>query len=102
LSEQCDRGNEFSDRVKDFWAPVIATAIVDESDNPFIDSASNSAILRYNTETHFEWVSRPICDAVCRGILSVPGIRERLEKFDAERAASLTDEMIPTWILSAQ
>jgi ankyrin repeat protein len=77
-------------------------AIVDESDNLFIDSASNSAILWYNAETHFEWVYRPIYDAVCRGILSVPGIRKQLEEFDDERAASLTDEMIATWIFSAQ
>jgi preprotein translocase subunit SecA len=69
-------------------------AIVNESDNLFIDSASNSAILGYNAEKHFEWVYR--------GIPSVPGIRKCLEEFAAERAASFTGRMTAIWIFSAQ
>jgi ankyrin repeat protein len=80
-------------------------AIVDESDNLFLDAAQNSAIIGYSADTHYEWVYRPIYDAVCHGITSVPAIRKCLEEFDCGRrvvdVAALRDDMIATWIKSA-
>jgi preprotein translocase subunit SecA len=77
-------------------------AIVDESDNLFLDAASTSAILGYTSETHFEWVYRPVYDAVCRGVLSVSGVRACLAAVDAGRAATLADAMLSVWVALAQ
>jgi preprotein translocase subunit SecA/ankyrin repeat protein len=80
-------------------------AIVDESDNLFLDTAQNSAIIGYSADTHYEWVYRPIYEAVCHGITSIDAIRTLLQEFDSGRhtaeSTALTDEMIMTWIRSA-
>jgi preprotein translocase subunit SecA/ankyrin repeat protein len=80
-------------------------AIVDESDNLFLDAVQNSAIIGYSADTHYEWVYRPIYEGVCQGITSIPGIRDLLRNFDGGRRAAevtaLSEDMIATWIRSA-
>jgi preprotein translocase subunit SecA len=80
-------------------------AIVDESDNLFLDAASNSAIIGYTVEIHYEWVYRPIYEAVCRGVTSVPEIRAILKDCDSgnrlTEVESLSNSQIATWIRSA-
>jgi preprotein translocase subunit SecA len=80
-------------------------AIVDESDNLFLDAACSSAIMGYTAETHYEWVFRPIYEAICHGITSVPEIRTILQNCDSgnqrSQAESLSDSEIATWIRSA-
>jgi preprotein translocase subunit SecA len=81
-------------------------AIVDESDNMFLDTAGNSARIASDAIDHFEWVYKPIFEAVSKkNITSLDGIRKVLVNFNEgvyETAAlSISDETIKTWIDSA-
>jgi hypothetical protein len=80
-------------------------AIVDESDNLFLDAASNSARIAYTSEQHFEWVYRPIYEIVSFGLGFPSMVRKYLEEFDGgihrDEVLTLTDEMLWMWISSA-
>jgi preprotein translocase subunit SecA len=87
-----------------------STEIARSADLAIIDESETYSLIRLRSQRSFgptrrctsnEFIAQ-LNDAVCRRILSVPGIRQRLEEFDAERTASLTDEMIATEIFSAQ
>jgi preprotein translocase subunit SecA len=80
-------------------------AIVDESDNLFLDSAFNSARIACASSFHYEWVYKPIYECVCRNVISTTQVRRTLEQWGdgnkRKEAQSLEEDRIVRWITSA-
>jgi hypothetical protein len=81
------------------------TAIVDESDNLFIDTASNSVRIAYHSDIHYEWVYKPIFDAVSNNIRAANSVMKILQEYEGgshcAELQTISLMMINQWISSA-
>jgi preprotein translocase subunit SecA len=75
-------------------------ATVDEVDNLFIDTAVNTARIGSKSHSHFDWIYRPVLDAVMHGITRVEEICMTLAQVNS--VSKISNDMIRTWVSAAR
>jgi len=82
-------------------------SIVDECDNPFLDTELNSARIAYSSNDHFNWVYDPIFKYIKNALnLNINEIRQILSEFEGgihqKELIQITDEKIQQWLNGAK
>jgi ankyrin repeat protein len=75
-------------------------ALVDESDNLFIDTVESSAQIAHPSQSHFEWVYEPIYTAVQNQTRSIAALRAVLNR--VRPTDDISDDKIDQWFQAAQ